>query len=549
MKHEREIGTLREYRDVITTDYAKNPALRNLSEEGVTYEKLGERSRAVEAELERRGIGHGDRVVLLSENRPEWGIWYLGIVASGAVVVPILTDFHERQIAGIIEHSGPELVVVSDQMARAVKGTKVERLAIDELWTFPAAEPAREPKQAPQPEDLAALLYTSGTTGTPKGVMLSHKNLLSNVAAGLDVFPIKADDRLLSILPLAHSYECTVGFLTPLRTGASITYLGGPPTISRLLPAFEEVHPTIMLSVPLILEKVYRAKVAPIFVKIPSWIGGFAPVRKLIHRIAVGKLKKQFGGSIRFFGLGGAPVSPATERFLLEGGFPYAVGYGLTETAPLLAGANVSSQRFRSTGPAVKGVELRLQPIEGGSAGKETTREGEIQARGANIMLGYYKNPEATNETFTEDGWFKTGDLGSFGKEGYLFIRGRAKSMILGPSGENIYPEEIEAEINSEPIVEESLVMSVGGTLVARVRLNAEAVAKQLGTMAEKVDVDAFRAQANEVLERLRNEINSRLNRFSKVAKMVLQEEEFERTPTRKIKRFLYQQQQDRPAT
>ncbi|MFP4551605.1 MAG: AMP-binding protein [Spirochaetales bacterium] len=548
MKQHREVGTLREYRDTISADYAAQPALRNLSEEGVTYGKLGERSRAVEAELDRRGIRRGDRVVLLAENRPEWGMWYLGVTARGAVIVPILTDFHERQIAGIIEHCEPELIVVSTQMSQAVTETKVEQIRIDEVWELPEALGTDRPDQAPAPDDLAALLYTSGTTGTPKGVMLSHKNLMSNVEAGLDVFPIVSEDRLLSILPLAHTYECTVGFLTPLRAGASITYLGGPPTISRLLPAFEEVHPTIMLSVPLILEKVYQAKVAPIFAKVPAWIGGFAPVRKLIHRIAVGKLSKQFGGNIRFFGLGGAPISPATERFLFEGGFPYAVGYGLTETAPLLAGADVAHQRLRSTGPAVKGVELRLQPVEGGSAGKETSREGEVQARGGNIMLGYYRNPEATTEAFTEDGWFKTGDLGSFGKDGYLFIRGRLKSMILGPSGENIYPEEIEAEINAEPIVEESLVLQVGGNLVARVRLNAEAVAKQVGAMAGKIDVETFRAQANELLERLRKDINARMNRFSKLAKVVLQEEEFERTPTRKIKRFLYQQQ-DRTAT
>jgi long-chain acyl-CoA synthetase len=297
----------------------------------------------------------------------------------------------------------------------------------------------------------------------------------------------------------------------------------------------------MMLSVPLILEKIYQNRVAPIFGKLPSWLGRLKPIRRLIHKVAVGKLKKQFGGRIRFFGVGGAPLSPATERFLREGGFPYAIGYGLTETAPLLAGTNERKTRYRSTGPAVPGVSLRIARSKPGS------EEGEIQARGPNVMQGYYKNPEATQAAFTEDGWFKTGDLGAFGKGGYLFIRGRAKSMILGPGGENIYPEEIEAEIDAEPLVEESLVLSKGGQLVARVRINLEALSERIGTAVSNLDSAQISAAASDILENVRRSVNSRVNRFSRLADVVLQLEALERTPTRKIKRFLYQE--DQPAT
>jgi long-chain acyl-CoA synthetase len=507
----------------------------------MTYQQVGERAQAVSAWLGSKGVEKGDRVALVSENRPEWPIWYLGIVGMGAVVVPVLTDFHPRQVENTLKHSQPVLVVSGDSTEALVENSPAPVYPVASLHDLPAAAPgATEGSPEVVPDDLATIIYTSGTTGNPKGVMLSHHNLISNAQGAITLFPINTEDNLLSILPLAHSYEWTIGFLTPILGGASITYLGGPPTISKLLSAFSEVRPTIVLSVPLILEKIYRSRVLPIFAKLPNWLGGFPPVRKLIHRIAVKKILKQFGGRIRFFGVGGAAISPATERFLREGRFPYAVGYGLTETAPLLAGTDVQDTRYRSTGPALRDVELRLE-----KAG-DSVQEGEIQARGPNIMLGYYRNPEATAEVFTHDGWFKTGDLGSFDKNGYLYIKGRAKSVIVGPSGENIYPEEIEAEIDAEPLVEESLVLSKGDKLVALVRLNFEALAEQIGNAASKVDVEAMRSAAEEALGRLQRSVNARLNHFSRLAEVILQTEELERTPTKKIKRFLYQK--DRPS-
>jgi long-chain acyl-CoA synthetase len=297
----------------------------------------------------------------------------------------------------------------------------------------------------------------------------------------------------------------------------------------------ERVRPTIMLSVPLIIEKIYRARVVPKLAKLPGFLRKFPPTRTLFHRLAAGKLKKTFGGRLRVFGIGGAPLGPDAERFLRDGKFPYTIGYGLTETAPLLAGTAPFDTRFRSTGPAVPGVELRLEPQEEGSA------VGEIQARGPNVMLGYFKNPEATEEAFTDDGWFRTGDLAWMDSDGYVYVQGRVKTLIVGPSGENIYPEEIEATIESDPLVEESLVLSQGGKLIARVRLNLDALAERLGTLVSELDPQTVRQAAGQLLEDLRRSVNGELNRFSRLARMVLQIEEFERTPTRKIKRFLYQ--------
>lgn len=539
--HMHDTKQLKTFSDILryfSAVHGDRPAVQTLGGPFTTYAQLAERAAAVRSYLSERGVVPGERIALVSENRPEWPIWYLGITSYGAVVVPILTDFHPRQVAGIIEHAAPRFVVASAKTEAVLADVKLERLDVATAMSLPSADAAAaDSHNSPAPDDLAAILYTSGTTGDPKGVMLTHHNIVSNAVGSEELVPIHPTDRLLSILPLAHTYECTIGFLTPALGGAQITYLGGPPTITKLLPALQEVRPTIMLSVPLILEKIYQARVVPVFEKLPGFVARFGLTRKLIHRAAVKKLKKTFGGSIRFFGVGGAPLTAATERFLNEGGFPYAIGYGLTETAPLLAGAPVELTRFRSTGPALAGVELRLMPVGDGRS------EGEIQARGPNVMQGYYQNPEATAAVFTEDGWFKTGDLGAIDSDGFVFIRGRAKSVILGPSGENIYPEEIEAEIDADPLAEESLVLSAGNKLVARVRLNVEAVAQKVGSVAESIDPETLARVSRELLESLRKKVNAKLNTFSRISHMVLQIEALERTPTRKIKRFLYQDQ------
>jgi long-chain acyl-CoA synthetase len=526
-------------RDVLlqsAADYAERPALGTVDNATILYYKdLANLSAVFAKRLTNAGLKRGDRVVVLSENRPEWGIAYLGATAAGFVIVPILTDFIPEQIANIIAHSEARAIVVSEKlMAKVGKfggmTIPVESLASAEARKV-AADISLEGTFPPVEEDsLAAVLYTSGTTGNSKGVMLSHKNLISNVIATRSIIRMHRTDRFLSILPLAHTYECTLGFINAVAQGSSVWYLDKPPVASVLLPALLKIKPTIMLSVPLIIEKVYRASVLPALQKMGAYKN--VALRPLLNRLAGIKLKKTFGGHLRFFGIGGSAVAPDVEAFLLDAKFPYAIGYGLTETSPLLAGCGPFKTFLRSTGPALKGVEIRIADP------KPDTGEGEIQARGPNVMQGYYKDPEKTKEVFTDDGWFRTGDLGIFDAKGRLFIRGRLKTMILGASGENIYPEEIEALINKSAFVAESLVLSEGSGLTALVQLKQE-VLDDLKARA-KDSIEDLERSYEELLERVRKEVNSGLATFSKVSKVVIHHEPFEKTPTQKIKRFMY---------
>ena len=516
-------------------NYDKRPALSWVDGVPLTYTEVARQAARLSAKLRERGFRKGDKIVLLSENRPEWGVTYLAITASGIVVVPILTDFTQEQIANIILHSESRAVFVSEKMRPKVslEGSGIEILSIEETFAELKGSAAGDPeKEFPSvdEEDLASIIYTSGTTGNSKGVMLSHKNLIWDALATRSIIEMTEEDVFLSVLPLAHSYEGTIGFIIPLLQGCSVWYLDRPPSASVLMPALEKVRPTVMLAVPLLMEKIYRSKVKPELEKRAIYKTVFG--RRLLHFIAGIKLMKLFGGRIRFFGVGGAALAPETELFLREARFPYAIGYGLTETAPLIAGSAPFKTRLRSTGPALQGVDLRIDVTV------PETGEGEIQARGENVMKGYYKDPVKTAEAFTEDGWFKTGDLGLFDKKQRLYIRGRLKTMILGPSGENIYPEEIEALINEAEPVLESLVYGDGSGLVALIHLKPEFIEEHMARMKGKMEdlEQAYR----DTLENIRREANSRLAAFSRISKVVLQPVPFEKTPTQKIKRFFY---------
>jgi len=527
-----------------TEDYAERTALAMVNGSStIGYSELGPLAATFAARLATVGLKKGDRVVLLSENRPEWGVAYLGATAAGLVIVPILTDFHPDQVANILAHSEAKAAVVSDRLRPKLGDYRGQAIRIEELASPEAREVAARDygltaamgrlEQAFPPiaeGDLAAILYTSGTTGNSKGVMLTHKNLMSNVVATRSIIRLHRVDRLLSILPMAHTYECTLGFLNGITHGSSNWYLDRPPVASALLPALKRVRPTIMLTVPLIIEKVYRSSVLPTLQKMKAY--RHERLRPVLHLLAGIKLKKTFGGRLRFFGIGGSAVAPDVEAFLADARFPYAIGYGLTETAPLIAGSAPFHTTLRSTGPALRGVELRLADP------KPDTGEGEIQARGPNVMRGYYKDPERTAEVMTDDGWFRTGDLGAFDAKGRLFIKGRLKTMILGASGENIYPEEIEAMFNKAAPVAESLVVPDGHGLTALVQLKDEVIAELKAKAQDRIE--DFEMAAEELLEFVRKEVNQGLAAFSKVSKVKLHREPFEKTPTQKIKRFLY---------
>lgn len=505
----------------------------------IPYGDLLPRARALAGLLAANAVAPGDRVALLSENTPNWGVAYFAIASMGAVVVPILTDFTTTQIGNIVAHAGCRAIVVSgrqgEKIADARAGSVIVRIEDFSVEGAGAAAAAGSFDFPPVSEDdLAAIIYTSGTTGHSKGVMLTHGNIVSNARATRTILEIEPSDRLLSILPLAHTYECTLGLVAALMQGAFISYLDKAPTAAALVPALAAVRPTIMLSVPLVMEKICRSKVLPELAKRRLYTVPF--FRKLFNLLAGIKLRKLFGGRIRFFGIGGAALAPDVEAFLAEARFPYAIGYGLTETAPLVAGASPSRTHLRSTGPALEGVQIRIAGAAPGAATGAV--EGEIQVRGPNVMRGYYGDPDRTAEAFTDDGWFRTGDLGSVDARGRLFIRGRLKTMILGASGENIYPEEIEALINQSPYVGESLVYGEASGVTALVLLKPEVLEPFLAMVQD--GIAKAEASINGLLERIRREVNAQLASFSRVARVELQRVSFEKTPTQKIKRFLY---------
>lgn len=534
--------------------FAEKTSLVFTGEENYTYRQMGDDIARAAALLKQLGIEKGDKVAILSTNMPNWGVAFFSVSWAGATVVPILPDFHLNEIKTIIEHSEAKVMFVSgglykildeevksllnhlilvDNFAVIPKNTAPAELQNLECSLTPSANDT--PPEEVGEEDLASVIYTSGTTGNSKGVMLTHKNLMWTAEKSFTLQDISTEDRFISVLPLSHTFENTLGFLFPIKFGASVHYLRKPPVASVLLPALQKVKPTIMLVVPLIIEKVFKSNILPKFQKSPvtRFIYSLPPMRKVLHRVAAKKLYETFGGKLRFFGIGGAKLDPTVERFLYEGKFPYAIGYGLTETSPLLAGAVGKNVRIGSTGIAMEGVQLRL-----GDADLKTG-EGEIQAKGPNVMKGYYKAPEITKEVFTEDGWFKTGDKGWYDKDNFLYIKGRIKNMIVGASGENIYPEEIESVINKMRFVLESLVVEKKGKLVAMVHLNMEEVEQHFKQMKEEAQ-QYIQEKSDEILKEIHKKVNAQMNKFSRIQQVVSHPKPFEKTPTKKIKRFLY---------
>ena len=510
--------------------------------EDVSYKEVGERVEKVKEMLLNAGVGKGDKVAILSSSMPNWGVAYFAVTTSGMVAVPILPDFTGAELDLIIEHSEAKAILVSDKLYTKLSKSTVEKMNIvirtKGLNVISQTVEERAEAMVPKPEDLAVIIYTSGTTSKPKGVMLTHYNIAAQTTIIPPLFEYNEDDVLLSILPLAHTYECTLGMIYPFSRGARVHYLDRPPTASALMPALASVRPTVIASVPLIMEKIYRAKVLPTFQKnaLLRKLYGWDWSRKLLHKVAGKQLKKLFGGRMRLFAIGGAKFDSEAERFLLEGGFPYGIGYGLTETAPLIAGAVGNMVRIGSTGPALPAVQIRLDNVN------PDTKQGEIVVKTPCCMVGYYKNEAATKEAFTEDGWFRTGDLGAMAEDGWIFIKGRLKNMIVGPSGENIYPEDIEEVLNSNRFVAESVVTEQDGKLIALVHFNTEALEEAYNEFKYKasVKVEQVQLRMEEIKREVMEYVNSKVNRFSKISKVVDNEGEFEKTPTKKIRRFNY---------
>ena len=542
----------------IITKYAHNNAMGFVDEEAMSYQKMGEMIQASMAFLEELNIKPDDKVIIYSQNMPNWGIVYLALHCIGAIAVPVLPDFNTKELTNVLNHSDAKTVFVSKSLKN--KLTDIKDLDIDaiiQLDDFSLLSDNKadiqfnektipKNKYTPDENKLAVLLYTSGTTGSSKAVMLSQKNIIIN-AQQLNIMQnISPEDRFLSVLPMSHTYENTVGFILPILSGASITYLHRPPTASVLLPALKTVKPTFMLTVPLIIEKIYRDSILPQIEKktMTRMMHSFAPTRKVIYRLAGKKLLKTFGGHLKFFGIGGAKLDGKVEQFLRDAKFPYAIGYGLTETAPIIAGCNPQQTKLQAVGPKAKWVDLKINNPN------PKTGEGEIWAKGPNVMLGYYKNEEKTNEVLTKDGWFKTGDLGVFDKDGWLTHKGRLKNMIVGANGENIYPEEIESLINNFRCVVESIVLEKKGKLVAMVHFNREELERKMKVMhadiSQRVDekIDEMTANVDkaidELAEELKAHINTSVNKTSRIQLLIPHSDPFHKTATKKIKRYLY---------
>jgi long-chain acyl-CoA synthetase len=541
--------------------YAELPALAFVGEKPITYSDLSIHVKNTSGLLLSLGVEKGDRVAILAENSPNWGIAYFAIAYIGAVVVPILPDFSALEVGKILDHSQAKAIFVSSKLYQRIDNSgKVgtpdvilinnlqvvvpNSQSIDTAVGYSQPEPILNVEFSylnfpePQEEDLLAIIYTSGTTGKPKGVMLTHKNIISNCLSTFQIQNITSTDRLVSILPLSHTYECTIGFIMPMMRGALVYYLQKPPTAPVLIPALQEVKPTMMLIVPLIIEKVFRSKIHPQLTssKIKRKLYSIPFFRKLLHKVAARKLHKTFGGNIHFFGIGGSKLSFEVERFLYEGGFPYSIGYGMTEASPLISGSSPKLVKFRCAGFSIPGQEVKI------SNPNPETGEGELLIKGSNIMAGYYKDDATTREVFTEDGWLKTGDLGLIHSSGFIELKGRSKNMIVGPSGENIYPEDIEEVINTHSMVLESIVYEMRGRLVAKVHLNFEELQEKYSDLKEAAlnMQQQLEGKAKEITDEIRTYVNSRVSAFSKLHTVLLQNEPFEKTPTHKIKRYIY---------
>ena len=541
------INTLYELARNSVEKFASKVAFSMFEGDDVTYAEVGRRIEKVQEILTCAGLHAGDKVALLSSNMPNWGVCYFAVTSAGMVAVPILPDFSGEELDMIIAHSEAKALLVSDRLFTKLSKQTIERLNVvvrtKNLGVIAQRVKGEGSMAIPKPDDLAVIIYTSGTTSKPKGVMLTHAALCAQVGISSSIFPVLPDDVFLSVLPLSHTYECSIGMIYPFSMGARVVYLDRPPTASALMPALRAVRPSVMLIVPLIIEKIYRHQVLAKFNSNGFWRTlykvGF--LRRYLHRVAGKKLLKLFGGRLRFLGIGGAKLDGGAEKFLLEAKVPYAIGYGLTETAPLLAGAAPSQVRLGSTGPQAPGVQLRLENIN------PDTRQGEVVALTPSVMLGYFKNPEATKEVFTDDGWFRTGDLGEFDKDGWLYIKGRLKNMIVGPGGENIYPEDIETVLNSHVYIADSIVTEQEGRLVALVHFNRDEIEAMIDNWREEWETkkEAWEAKTEQLKKEIMDFVNAKVNRFSRISEVVEEKDDFAKTPTHKIKRFLYNRSKD----
>ena len=527
----------------------ERPALGNYRGELFTFGEVATSIAKLHLLYETIGLKKGDKVALCAKNSARWGIGFFSANTYEAVVVPILADFHPDSVNSLVDHSESLVLFTDSDIWAKLDIEKMPKIqAVVSTADFKLLYAADEKIQAAsdnldalfaekypegyKPEfisypndndkDLAIINYTSGTTSAPKGVMLRYECISANVAFGQKRLPSYPEDKIVSMLPMAHMYGMMFELIYPLCGGSSIYYLGKTPTPALLLGAMAEIKPYLVITVPLVMEKIFKGKVAPIVNKpVMKVICAIPGLNKIIFKKVHGKLMSAFGGNVREIVMGGAALNPDVEKWFKRFKLPFTVGYGMTEAAPLMAYEDWWEFASKSCGKAIDTVEVRIDSED------PYTKVGEIQARGLNIMSGYYKNEEATKAAFTEDGWMRTGDLGLLDKKGNIFIKGRSKNMILSANGQNIYPEEIEAVINNQPYAIESVVVNRGASLVALIY-----------TDSEKMKADGVDAMVQ--METLKAEVNKSMPAYSKISKVEIMTEPFVKTPKMSIKRFMY---------
>jgi long-chain acyl-CoA synthetase len=526
-------------------------ALSNYKEKGFSYKEIAEKILKIHIFFKDAGIKEGDKIALVGRNSANWCVVYLATVTYGAVIVPILPDFKPEDLTNLTHHSDATVLFADDKIYETLDVSKIPQingvislddfsmitaknsdlkrkyLALDEKYqkAYPVLKPEDIKFSDITNDKLAVISYTGGTTGFSKGVMISHNSLAANVRFAQTHMPLEPGDPLVSFLPLAHTFGCAFEFLFPFTFGCHITILSKTPSPQIIVQAFKEIRPRLILSVPLVIEKIFKKQLLPVIskphMKILLTIPG---INKILHKKINEKLTETFGGRFNVICIGGAAFNPEAERFFRKIGFKFTVGYGMTECGPLISYTSWDTTKLGGSGKPVDTLEVT---IDSNDPQKEI---GEIILRGDNVMMGYYKNEKATREIIDDKGWMHTGDLGVMDKEGNIFIKGRSKSMLLGPSGKNIFPEEIEAVINNMDYIAESVVISEDNKLIGLIYPDYEAIKKD--NISEE--------QLTAILDETRKAVNEKVPDFMAVHKFRIHPEEFAKTPKRSIKRFLY---------
>ncbi|PLX21141.1 MAG: long-chain fatty acid--CoA ligase [Salinivirgaceae bacterium] len=520
-------------------------ALSNYKEEDFTFGKTGEEILRFHKLFQNLEVQRGEKISVIGKNNINWALTYLSTTSYGAVIVPLLQDFHSNDIVHIVNHSDSTILFISDSIFEKLDLEQLKHLkaiysldTMELLYTSVDNAPVyeqitldekvtKENFKLPEigHEELLGILYTSGTSGFSKGVMLKHKSLAANVEFGVKYIQLTPGMKIVSFLPLAHAYGVAFEFLSPFAMGCHINFLGKVPSPQIILKAFADVRPNLIFAVPLIIEKIYKKKIKPAISKPAVKLLLHIP---LLNRIVYNKVNRQisqaFGGNFKEVIIGGAAFNSDVEKFLRKAKFKYTVGYGMTECGPLISYAAWDDLPLYSCGKPIPYVEVRID-----SPNPRKT-PGEILVRGFNVMTGYYKNDEATQSAIDREGWLHTGDLGVMDKDDYIYIKGRSKNMILGASGQNIYPEEIEAKLNNMPYVQESIVVEDKGRLHALIVPDQELIEAE-NLSREKLEVEMQNNQKH---------LNHQLPAYMSISKIILHDKEFEKTPKKSIKRYLY---------